>query len=1508
MDERPSAGYRRGGGQRSALRRKVGGGRSAYRPVQTPESELADGLSKNALRDDKSIHRSVQVLDDATDDAPPPAPLQSSLRASLSKSLKQSASNIKTEKNLQVKSEGQRQINLASLSSPQMGKGKPKKFVSSLAQSIKQDHELRSKQEKSEVTGRAAQSPSFDRSVGRVPSRRSNSREQVQHVNSRKHPHRSHSRESGQQFSKDQRSYRSGHRSMSNSRLTRKNSTDSVSSQRSDCSDRSSRSERYNKESWSNLYDGTQPPHTLSDGLSSPKPTSAGSTIKSMSDVYILKEYHVPATTGRSLSRQQQDTWQRSSLNAGANCLRRINSSASVRSLGASSLQAACRADSADIKLHPSGFEGLPEDASVTDSIMTKSEQFCVNESEKISSEKTHLLPVVDETVRKRLKDTLRERLEARSLERGGSLANIKKSINRMSPVVGESQQHSPLNEKDKNMREKSSEERDTDKDARTRDYYAILDKENAEQEATRRGAPFKSSLISSIEYNAAPLQSSLAASIDATLPRKIDSSIAFRSVRTLKSSLAAAVAPSRSATVRAKKLQYSISELRRLMAFAIARPADLIDMKIDEVIRLRNPSSGIKRSFKRLGAGKNIERVRSTVNNTRKGDRLDNRTVSGQGIVRNGRRDKQGGRGGRSGGRCGRGAGGRGNFGRPSPVSMYDGPIEPLAVSENRWKPGKEKEASPYEKTLSNVKCLLNKLTREKFAKLASELCAVDINSFVLLSSIVSVIMDKALEEPNFADVYADLCKEFHARTVKKTWSFLSVFSDENGSYYWTGIDIATFAVFVGPFDSPHSCLEDFDACESAASTTITCEDIGFIKFRRHRDFLIAVGEKEPGAYYYSKRKISEIGVDEPFGGPFGSVELAHHASGAQTTFTRLLVNRCQGEFEKTNKHIGSQDWAMEDEEADPHRREILAIRAKAKMLGNIRFIGELYKVDLVKQSGVQGCILYLLGLELICGKDGQEARAQTARFPDEQDLEALCKMLSTVGKKFDQPNTRTIMKIIILRMVELSNDKKLPSRARFLIRDILETRDHMWEPRRKEMQQKTLGEIRKEAQKLQEQGKNAQHDDLQRYRQKTRVSSVQLAKQSTNLIVTKTEELKLEESPSFLAQMPIRIKSIIHEYLSIVDLNEAIACVQEIPVQPFHIELAEQVINTALEGKTYEREHAVELLVGLYERGALDANSIQTALVNVMQFLEDMKIDLPLIHQYSALILGRLVVTGCFGLSWVISEVLCHCVDCHLASLVFPEVLSVLESETDDRTVIRMLTDDEISPESVLPDAMRNEVSVKTYLHENGIQFYFTDEEQELDEESTGKLRGILEEYLFAKDINEVLLCIDELETVPDRWRHFVHIVLMIGIEVKQSVRKNLTELLVILSTNETIKPEDIETAAEIILDDYEDLRVDIPQIAVNLSELWTPLFAKEMLSIQWLNEACCHLIESGRLADILHALLSTFESLDGLEALANWWKKQADGDAILEQMLATENGKPKDERLIKWKSVLQ
>lgn len=42
---------------------------------------------------------------------------------------------------------------------------------------------------------------------------------------------------------------------------------------------------------------------------------------------------------------------------------------------------------------------------------------------------------------------------------------------------------------------------------------------------------------------------------------------------------------------------------------------------------------------------------------------------------------------------------------------------------------------------------------------------------------------MDKALEEPSFADVYADLCKEMHARTSSTRWPFIRAIESTTAS-----------------------------------------------------------------------------------------------------------------------------------------------------------------------------------------------------------------------------------------------------------------------------------------------------------------------------------------------------------------------------------------------------------------------------------------------------------------------------------------------------------------------------------------------------------------------------------------------------------------------------------------------------------------------------------------------------------------------------------------------------
>jgi translation initiation factor 4G len=63
-------------------------------------------------------------------------------------------------------------------------------------------------------------------------------------------------------------------------------------------------------------------------------------------------------------------------------------------------------------------------------------------------------------------------------------------------------------------------------------------------------------------------------------------------------------------------------------------------------------------------------------------------------------------------------------------------------------------------EKVLRQVREILNKLTPQKFQKLANDLISLDINSEERLKGVIDVIFEKAIDEPAFSQTYANLCK----------------------------------------------------------------------------------------------------------------------------------------------------------------------------------------------------------------------------------------------------------------------------------------------------------------------------------------------------------------------------------------------------------------------------------------------------------------------------------------------------------------------------------------------------------------------------------------------------------------------------------------------------------------------------------------------------------------------------------------------------------------------------
>ena len=74
-----------------------------------------------------------------------------------------------------------------------------------------------------------------------------------------------------------------------------------------------------------------------------------------------------------------------------------------------------------------------------------------------------------------------------------------------------------------------------------------------------------------------------------------------------------------------------------------------------------------------------------------------------------------------------------------------------------------------------------------------------------------------------------------------------------------------------------------------------------------------------------------------------------------------RLLLNKCQEEFEKENV-VKTQLEAL-GEDTPKEEKELIRMRAKKRMLGNIRFIGELYKQKMLTEKIMHECLIKLLG-----------------------------------------------------------------------------------------------------------------------------------------------------------------------------------------------------------------------------------------------------------------------------------------------------------------------------------------------------------------------------------------------------------------------------------------------------------------------------------------------------------------------------------------------------------------
>ena len=137
---------------------------------------------------------------------------------------------------------------------------------------------------------------------------------------------------------------------------------------------------------------------------------------------------------------------------------------------------------------------------------------------------------------------------------------------------------------------------------------------------------------------------------------------------------------------------------------------------------------------------------------------------------------------------------------------------------------------------------------------------------------------------------------------------------------------------------------------------------------------------------------------------------------------FRKYLLTRCQTEFEKGWKmNLPDKPEGETQEAAMLSDEYYIAAAAKRRGLGLVRFIGELYKLQMLTERIMHECVKKLVDYE---------------GMPDEAEVESLTSLLKTIGQQLDASEKgHSMMDAYFGRISGMMAIKDLPSRLKFML-----------------------------------------------------------------------------------------------------------------------------------------------------------------------------------------------------------------------------------------------------------------------------------------------------------------------------------------------------------------------------------------------------------------------------------------------------------------------------------------
>uniref|UniRef100_A0A8C1G3R7 Eukaryotic translation initiation factor 4 gamma, 3b n=1 Tax=Cyprinus carpio TaxID=7962 RepID=A0A8C1G3R7_CYPCA len=470
---------------------------------------------------------------------------------------------------------------------------------------------------------------------------------------------------------------------------------------------------------------------------------------------------------------------------------------------------------------------------------------------------------------------------------------------------------------------------------------------------------------------------------------------------------------------------------------------------------------------------------------------------------------------------------------------------------------------------------------------------------------------------------------------------------------------------------------------------------------------------------------------------------------------FRKLLLNRCQKEFEKDKVDDDAFEKKHRELEAATSRERLqeeleeAKDKARRRSIGNIKFIGELFKLRMLTEAIMHDCVVKLL------------------KNHDEESLECLCRLLTTIGKDLDFEKAKPRMDQYFNQMEKIVKERKTSSRIRFMLQDVIDLRLHNWVSRRADLGPKTIEQIHKEA-KLEEQEEQRKvHQQLLSKDNKRRPGQ----KETSAVVLTKTgcvcvcvcflffffqpmidekiqlgpraqvnwikgssggagakasesgkeillsliAAVKLEvlsgpspDKPTLTEEdMERRSKSIIDEFLHINDYKEAVQCVEELE-QPAMLYVFVRVgVESTLERSQITRDHMGQLLYQLLQAGILLKLQFFKGFSETLELADDMAIDIPHIWLYLAELVTPVLREGGISMRELFSEFSKPLLPVGRAGILFSEILHLLCKQMSHRKVGSLWRDSGLSWADFIPETE----DVHSFITEHKLDFTLSD-----------------------------------------------------------------------------------------------------------------------------------------------------------------------------------------------------